>query len=113
MNKNSQDGTAALLSASSQESKAVHSIGDLWPWPDKPGAGSGDFAWAGMTSKDAHTWSLMIHPLIPLTIGGGMLENYKRVTQALGGLLRLSHRIWGRNESLTHQSFLVHKKMGR
>lgn len=28
-----------------------------------------------------------------------MLEDYKKVIQALGGLLRLSHRIWGRNES--------------
>lgn len=41
----------------------------------------------------------MIHPVIPLTIGGGMLEDYKKVIEALGGLLRLSCRIWGRNES--------------
>lgn len=40
-----------------------------------------------------------IHPLLPLIFFGGMLEDYRKAIQALGSLLRSTHRIWGRDES--------------
>ena len=37
----------------------------------------------------------MILLLFPLTIGGGMLEDYRKIMQALSGLLRWTHKDLG------------------
>lgn len=76
------------------------SLGDLWSWPSKPGRGSGDFTRAGMTSNVLTQGRRMIHPLLPLTIGGGRLYDYRKVIQELGGLLRLTYSVWGRNDTV-------------
>lgn len=62
----------------------MSSTGDLWPQPCKPGTGSRDFPRAGRTPEAGHTWSL--HDSLPLTVAGGRLEDYRKVTPGLGGL---------------------------
>lgn len=55
-----------------------------------------------------------VHPLLPLTVGGGVLEDDRKVVQAsLGGLLRWTRGIGGRNESADTWSSFVHKEMAR
>lgn len=46
-----------------------------------------------------------IPPPFPLTTGGGMLEDYKKIMQALSGLLKWTQGFRAEMSQLTQQSF--------